>query len=363
MTGKICLPRQWSALWRGLGEPPARHVVETAGRETLQRWRRSLKPVAGLPRRLDAEPEAGLDTLTRMRTFVEVVDAGGFSAAARNMGRSKALISKYVKELEDELGTRLLNRTTRRLSLTELGQAYYRDAGEILQRVDDLQEMVRDRHGEPTGLLRVTAPRTTGDGLLGQAVMEFVAAHPAIALDLRLEDRLVDLVDEGFDCAIRVTELEDSSLIARKLADYRFVIVVRPDVAASAGRPLHPSDLSDLPCVIDSNLRNRFTWRFKVNGERQSVPVRGRVEVNSSGAVRLAVLAGLGYGCAPWVAVRDDVAAGTLDLVLTEFELVAVGVYIVYPHRRHLSAKIRAFVDFLVAWFDNHTRSGEAHCA
>ncbi len=303
-----------------------------------------------------------MDTLTRMRTFVEVVDAGGFSAAARKLGRSKALISKYVKELEDELGARLMNRTTRRLSLTELGQAYYRDAGEILQRVDDLQDMVRDKHGEPTGLLRVAAPRTAGDGVVGRAVMEFVAAHPAIKLDLRLDDRFVDLVDEGFDCAIRITELQDSSLIARKLSDYRFATVVRPDIADEAGRPLAPGDLAELPCIIDSNLRSRFTWRFTVNGERTSVQVRGRVEVNSPSAVRLAVLAGLGYGNAPWVAVREDVAAGRLEVVLEDYELTTAGIYVVYPHRRHLSAKIRAFVDFLADWFERRARAGE-RCA
>jgi DNA-binding transcriptional LysR family regulator len=301
-----------------------------------------------------------MDTLTRMRTFVEVVDAGGFSAAARKLGRSKALISKYVKELEDELGTRLMNRTTRRLSLTELGQAYYRDAGEILQRVDDLQDMVRDRHGEPTGLLRVTAPRTAGDGLVGQAVMEFVAAHPAIRLDLLLDDRFVDLVDEGFDCAIRITELQDSSLIARKLSDYRFVVAVRPDVAAAVGRPLVPADLSDLPCVIDSNLRSRFTWRFAAGGVRQTVQVGGRAQVNSPTAVRLAVLAGLGYGCVPWTMVRQDIEAGRLEVVLADYELTTAGVYIVYPHRRHLSAKIRAFVDYMVAWFEKAARDGIA---
>ncbi|MBH0239538.1 LysR family transcriptional regulator [Methylobrevis albus] len=295
-----------------------------------------------------------MDTLTRMRTFVEVVDAGGFSAAARKIGRSKALISKYVKELEDELGTRLMNRTTRRFSLTELGQAYYRDAGEILQRVDDLQDMVRDRHGEPTGLLRIAAPRTFGDSILGQAVMEFLALHPAIRIDLNLDDRFVDLVDEGFDCAVRVTELQDSSLIARRLADYRFVIVGRPDMMAATGWPTRPSDLSELPCVIDSNLRNRFNWRFMVDGERQTVQVSGRIEVNSPEAVRMAVLAGLGYGAVPQVMVRGDIAAGRLNVVLENFATPPPGIYVVYPHRRHLSAKIRAFVDFLAEWFQKH---------
>jgi DNA-binding transcriptional LysR family regulator len=283
-----------------------------------------------------------------------VVDAGSFSAAARKLGRSKALISKYIKELEDELGARLMNRTTRRLSLTELGQAYYRDAGEILQRVDDLQDMVRDRHGEPCGLIRVAAPRTFGDGALGQAIMDFVAAHPAIKLDLQLDDRFVDLVDEGFDCAVRVSELQDSSLIARKLADYRFVTVVQPALIAVHGRPARPEELTHLPCVIDSNLRNRFNWRYLVDGVRQSVPVSGRVEVNSPSAVRMAVLSGLGFGSVPYMMVEDDVKAGRLEVVLPEFELGAASIYVVYPHRRHLSAKIRAFVDHMVDWFDRH---------
>jgi len=295
-----------------------------------------------------------VDTLTRMRTFVEVVDAGGFSAAARKLGRSKALISKYVKELEDELGARLMNRTTRRLALTELGQAYYRDAGEILQRVDDLQDMVRERHGEPTGLLRVAAPRTFGDGPLGRGIMAFAAAFPAIKLDLRLDDRFVDLVDEGFDVAVRVTEMDDSSLIARKLSDYRFVVAVRPDVADAHGRPAHPDELSDLPCIIDSNLKSRFTWKFTIDGARHQVQVRGRVEVNSPAAVKLALLAGLGYGSVPYVMVQDDVAAGRLEVVLPDYESRAAGIYAVYPHRRHLSAKIRAFVDFLVEWFEKN---------
>lgn len=299
-----------------------------------------------------------MDTLTRMRTFVEVVEAGGFSAAARNLGRSKALISKYVRELEDELGTRLMNRTTRRLSLTELGHAYYRDAGEILQRVDDLQDMMRDRHGEPTGLLRVTAPRTFGDGPLGRAIMEFVAAFPAITLELRLDDRFVDLVDEGFDCAIRISELQDSSLIARKLSDYRFVTVARPDLIAAKGPPARPEDMARLPCVIDSNLRNRFNWRYLVDGVRQSVPVSGRVEVNSPTAVRIAVLAGLGYGSVPYAIVAGDIAVGRLEIVLPEFEIGPAAVYVVYPTRRHLSAKIRAFVDHMVAWFEREGESG-----
>ncbi|MCV0429583.1 MAG: LysR family transcriptional regulator, partial [Roseibium sp.] len=160
-----------------------------------------------------------MDAITRMRCFIQVVDSNGFSAAAREMGRSKALVSKYVGELEDELGVRLLNRTTRQVSVTEVGEAYYKEAAEILQRIDDLQASVQSSHQEVRGRLRVSAPRSME--MLDKAMMEFLVRYPDINLDLRLEDRFVDLVEEGFDVAVRVTQLEDSSLIARKVAPFR----------------------------------------------------------------------------------------------------------------------------------------------
>ncbi len=290
-----------------------------------------------------------MDTLASMRTFVEVVDAGGFSAAARKLGRSKALVSKSVKELEDQLTTRLLNRTTRQLSLTELGQAYYRDATEILQRVDNLEDMVRERHGEPTGKLRVAAPRTFGDGVLGSAIMQFAAAHPAIELELSLDDRLIDLVDEGFDCAIRVSELADSSLIARKILSIRWCTVARPDVVALYGLPLTPDDLRGKPCIIDTNARNRYNWGFMVDGAKHAVPVTGRIQANSPIAVREAALHGLGFAFLPYEMVQKSLANGELTLMLEAFEYDRLSAYVVYPHRRHLSAKVRAFVDFMTS--------------
>lgn len=288
-----------------------------------------------------------MDTLSAMRTFVEVVDTGGFSAAARKLGRSKALVSKSVKELEDLLATRLLNRTTRQLSLTELGQAYYRDALEILQRIETLENMVRERHGEPTGRLRIAAPRTFGDGRLGEAIMAFMAAHPAIDLELSLDDRMVDLVDEGFDCAIRVSELADSSLIARKLLTIRWCTVARPDVIEREGLPLVPDDLRGKPCLIDTNSRNRYNWTYHIAGERVLVPVTGRVEANSPLVLRAAVLNGLGFALLPFEMVETAVERGELTVVLDAFETQHLSAYLVYPHRRHLSAKVRAFVDFM----------------
>lgn len=301
-----------------------------------------------------------MDTLTLMQAFVKVAEAGGFSAAARKLGRSKALLSKYVRELEDELGVRLLNRTTRQLSLTEAGQVYLREAAEILQRIEDLESAIHDTHREPRGLLRIAGPRTLGDMELGQAVMEFLRQEPLISIEMNLEDRFVDLVEEGIDVAVRITELADSSLIARKLAPFPIVVAVRPDLLETLGRPQVPADLGGRPCIVDSNARTRGHWVFSIDGERRSVAVKGRIEVNSPQACRLAALAGHGFAFIPLVTVREDIAAGRLVTVLDEYLLNASAIYAVYPHRRHLSGKVRAFVDFLAGWFE--TRAADGHC-
>ncbi|WP_299482584.1 LysR family transcriptional regulator [uncultured Roseibium sp.] len=291
-----------------------------------------------------------MDAITRMRCFIQVVDSNGFSAAAREMGRSKALVSKYVGELEDELGVRLLNRTTRQVSLTEVGEAYYKEAAEILQRIDDLQASVQSSHQEVRGRLRVSAPRSMGDDMLNKAMMHFLTRYPDINLDLRLEDRFVDLVEEGFDLAVRVTQLEDSSLIARKIAPFRTIVCATSEVIERHGAPNVPADLSTRPCIIDTNYRFKQNWAFQSEGERLSVAVKGPLEVNSAAAAREAALAHLGFLRTPLFFVADDVKTGALVPLLETFEEPMRGIYAVYPHRRHLSAKVRALVDFLVEW-------------
>src|SRR5687768_13946469 len=237
-----------------------------------------------------------MDTITRMRAFVAVVESGGFSAAARGSGRSKALMSKYVAELEGELGARLLNRNTRQLSLTEAGEAAYEEAQEVLRRVSRLREEIEAASSAPRGRLRVSAPRTFGDGDLSRGIMEFLTLYPEIRLELGLEDRFVDLVHEGFDAAIRISALADSSLIARKLADFRVVVCATPDLLAAHGRPAHPSELAGLPCVVDSNVQFRNDWPFYEGGAKMTVSVSGRVETNTPHAVAAAIRAGLGFG-------------------------------------------------------------------
>lgn len=292
--------------------------------------------------------------LARLRAFVQVFEAGGFSAAARTHGRSKALLSKYVTDLEDELGVRLMNRTTRTLSLTEAGEGYYREVTQILQHLDDLDASISHQTSEPRGLLRVSAPRNFGEMSLSSALFAFLCDNPDVSLDLRLEDRFVDLVDEGIDVALRISALPDSSLIARRIAEMPILVCAAPSVIAAHGAPAHPDALRSLPCIIDTNLANQSNWRF-VDGERTiSIHVGGRVRVNSPKAAAEAVAAGLGFAVIPAYLADPLIAEGKLVAVLTEFNQPAPSLHAVYPHRRHLAGKVRALIDHLVAWFETH---------
>lgn len=293
-----------------------------------------------------------MDTLTRMRAFIDVVEAEGFSAAARKIGRSKALLSKYVRELEDELGALLLNRTTRQFSLTETGHAYYKRVSEIVREIDSLADEVRESAGDVRGRIRLTAPRTFSDAPIGQSLIDFVKEHPDIVLDIHLDDRFVDLVEEGYDLAIRITRLEDSSMIARRLAPFSLNICASPATLEKYGTPERPQDLAKLPCIIDTNGRWLANWPFmRENGEMFSVPVTGPLEANSPLTARAAAIADLGFAPLPDFIAEPALASGQLVPVLQQWVPRGGGIFAVYPHRRYLPAKIRVFVDFLAQWF------------
>lgn len=286
-----------------------------------------------------------------MRAFIEVVEAEGFSAAARKIGRSKALLSKYVRELEDELGALLLNRTTRQFSLTEAGHDYYRRATEIVNDIDALAESVRERSGDVRGRIKLTAPRTFADAGIGRSLIDFARDHPDIRMDIQLDDRFVDLVEEGFDVAIRITRMQDSSLIARKLRPFTVRMCGSPDFVKATGLPERPQDLAGKPCVIDTNGRGFNNWQFRnVDGEAITVQVDSRLEVNSPIAAREAAIAGLGFVGLPDFIAEPALASGKLIAILDDWQPPAGGIYAVYPHRRYLPAKIRVFVDYLAQW-------------
>lgn len=289
--------------------------------------------------------------LARIRAFVQVFDAGGFSAAARLHGRSKALLSKYVTDLEDYLGVRLMNRTTRKLSLTEAGEAYYREASQLLQQLDDLDATISDQTAEPRGLIRVSAARNLGETTLAPAIFAFLARNPLVSIDLRLEDRFVDLVEEGVDVALRVSVLTDSSLISRKIADMKHEVYASPEFLKRNGTPQSAEALRGMPCIIDTNMPNHTSWRFIEKGKPVSVHVSGPVRVNSPVASLQAALAGLGFAFAPAHLAEAHVASGRLVPVLTDKMPEGPALSAVYPHRRHLAGKVRALIDHLAEWF------------
>lgn len=292
--------------------------------------------------------------LARIRAFVQVFDAGGFSAAARKFGRSKALLSKYVTDLENHLGVRLMNRTTRKLSLTEAGEAYYRDVSEIMQQLDDLDATISEQTAAPRGLLRISAPRNFGETTLAPALYAFMKDNPDVTLDLRLEDRFVDLVEEGIDVALRISWMQDSSLIARKIADTQIVVCAAPSLIGKLGTPSKPEDLRNLPCIIDTNLRGQTNWPFSGEDTPVSVHVSGPVRVNSPVAAMQAALDGLGFAAMPYYVAAKEIKAGRLVSVLDEFMPEGPSLNAVYPHRRHLAGKVRALIDYLVKWFEDH---------
>ncbi|UJQ93934.1 LysR family transcriptional regulator [Mariluticola halotolerans] len=292
--------------------------------------------------------------LARIRAFVQVYDAGGFSAAARQFGRSKALLSKYVTDLEDYLGVRLMNRTTRKLSLTEAGEAYYREVVQLLQQLDDLDATITNQTSEARGLLRVSAPRNFGETSLTPALFAFLQTHPEVTLDLRLEDRFVDLVDEGVDVALRISAMPDSSLIARKIADTKIVICGSPELIKRVGLPQSGEALRNMPCIVDVNLQGQANWRFVSEDQATAVHVSGPVRVNSPVAAMQAALHGLGFAALPAYLAEKEIADGRLVVVLADRMPAGPSLQAVYPHRRHLAGKVRALIDHLVIWFDTH---------
>jgi DNA-binding transcriptional LysR family regulator len=293
-----------------------------------------------------------VDTLTRMRAFIDVVEAEGFSAAARRTGRSKALLSKYVRELEDDLGALLLNRTTRQFSLTEAGHTYFRTAADILKEIDNLADLVRENNADLKGRLRISVPRTFMDADVGQSLIDFATAHPDVSLDIVAEDRFVDLIEESFDLAIRITKLEDSGMITHKLSNFRVYACATVDYVARYGPFAHPQDLAGKPVIIDTNLRSHNSIRFQApDGAFFSVPVSGSLEVNSPQGTVRAARAGLGVAMVPDFIALPYLKSGELVSLFYDYIPTDRGIYAVYPHRRYLPAKVRSFVDFLSAWF------------
>ncbi len=288
-----------------------------------------------------------MDRLDEIRAFAAVADARSFTQGARKLEVSGAQVSKLVARLENRLGQRLLNRTTRDVSLTDTGQAYLERARELLESFDALEGSVRDQRG-PSGTLKVSAPVSFGKGQLTPALLDFAAGCAAVSVDVAFTDRIVNLVEEGFDVAVRIGHLTDSSLVARRLAAVRMVTCASPDYLARQGAPAALEDLAVHEAILDTNARDANLWAFGPQSDRREVRVHGRLRFNGAEACVAAAVAGFGITRTPAFAAADDLRAGRLVPLLCNQEPELIHVYAVYPHARHLAAKVRAFVDFLV---------------
>jgi len=286
-----------------------------------------------------------MDRLACDRMFAAVVEAGSFAGAAQRLGTSSGQASKLVSRLESELGVRLLYRTTRALAPTEAGQAYFDRLRNLLDEFDALDAEVRDQGREPRGIVRLTAPLTFGTLQLAPLLADFARAHPLIGLDAQFTDRLVSLVDEGFDLAVRVGRPGDSSLVARKLGEARMVALASPAYLAARGTPQAPEDLSSHDCILDTNARDPHRWSFK--GGRTAA-VAGRLIFSNAGVCLTAAEAGLGIGYMPDFVATESLRAGRVSRVLAAHEDAPLGIFALTPTGRHLAAKVRVLIDALV---------------
>jgi DNA-binding transcriptional LysR family regulator len=290
-----------------------------------------------------------MDRLACDRMFVAVMESGSFSAGAARLGISSGQASKLVARLERDVGAQLLNRTTRALSATELGHAYFERVRAILADLDALDDAVRNRSGEPVGRLRITAPASFGLAELTPILLDLAELHRGLEIDVSFSDRVVNLVDEGFDAAVRIGTINDTTLIARKLTEARIVLVASPAYITIQGAPTTPDDLTRHSCIIDANFRDPLTWRFRSANLRESisVDVQGRLRLSSAEACLAAAERGLGIARIPLFMARARLAAQTLVPMLVEFEDTPLSVHVLYPPTRHLALKLRVFVDFL----------------
>lgn len=291
-----------------------------------------------------------MDRLTAMEVFTRVVERSSFTLAAEELRLSRAMVSKHVQDLEERLGVRLLNRTTRRVSVTEAGRHYFERCAQILAEVEAAENAAGEHQIEPRGLLRLNAPMSFGIRHLGPAIAEFSRIYNGVAVDMVLNDRVVDLIDEGYDLAVRIGRLADSSLIGRRLAPCRLVVCAAPEYLAERGKPVHPDDLGAHNCLDYTYAALRNEWRFLKGQEEVSVRISGNLMANNGDVLRAAALCGQGIVMQPTFLVGDDLNTGRLVPLLTEYRLPELGIFALYPPGR-VSAKVRSFVSFLASLY------------
>jgi DNA-binding transcriptional LysR family regulator len=292
-----------------------------------------------------------MDKLDAMNAFAKVVAAGSYAEAARRLGLTRSAVSKAVMELEQLLGARLLDRTTRRVTPTEVGLAYYERCVSILAEVEETELQVSRLHDEPKGVLKINAPMSFGTLYLGAAVAEFMTRYPDLRIELMLNDRYIDPLEEGVDVTVRIGELPDSSLIARRLAPARRVLAASPDYIAQNGMLKSAEDLAAHRCLTYGQMAAVHHWTLQHGDETFSVPITSSLCSNNGDVLREAALAGNGIANLPTFIIGLDIKSKRLKLVLPDTPPTELGIYALYAPNRYLAAKTRLFIDFLVERF------------
>ena len=293
-----------------------------------------------------------MDELKRIGVFTRVVETKSFSEAARQLGVAKSAVSKQIAQLEKEVGVRLLNRTTRSLSLTEAGEIFYRHSAEIVNRTKIALSELREYQNQPTGTLRISCPVSFGTQHLVPVIKEVRALYPLLKIDLLLEDRVINMVEDGVDLAIRIGWLQESNLVAKKICETPVIVFASPEYLAQKGTPKIPQDLQQYDWISLSLFSSPLTWEFEKKGQKQSaqkqkVQMHSQLKSNSVAAVVALAKSGQGISALSKFVVQDDIYQGLLQPLLTDYKLAPTGVYAVYPHREHVPPKVRIFIDFL----------------
>jgi len=287
-----------------------------------------------------------------MSVFVRVAKAGSFAGGASELGISRAMATKHIMQLEGSLGTRLFNRTTRSLNLTDVGASYLERCQQVLLDVEEMEAAVTHLQTEPRGVLKISAPPVIGAKHITSAIAEFLKIHPDLTVDLILQSSTGDLIDEGIDIAIYLGDLADTSMVARKLASSSMVVCGSPDYLAKHGIPNTPEDLRNHSCLVNWASSPRNKWKFKSKTGYTSINVSGRMQSNVADANRIAAVNGLGLVMLATYVVGRDIEKGKLIAVLEDYAPPPLDIHAVYPHRKYLSAKVRRFLDFLQKWLE-----------
>jgi DNA-binding transcriptional LysR family regulator len=285
--------------------------------------------------------------LNGIEVFLKVAKVGSFSEAANQLGLSKAMVSKHITNLENTLNVRLLNRTTRQISMTEAGISYRDRIREIMNDMTETELSIAQLSSEPQGTLRIMAPTSFGSFHLARAIADYRKIYTQVGIEIILTEREPDIIEDGLDMVIRVGILEDSSLVARKIADARMVVCASPEYLQEYGVPNTPNDLLEHNCLIYSGRQPMGEWRFTVNGKIKKLRVKGDVRSNVGDALRIAAIQGCGLVQLPTYMMGLDIKHGWLTALLQDYDPPARPIHAIYLHRRHLSAKVRTFVEFL----------------